>query len=271
MSLSVQPNPRVPFRVLHEDDALLVVEKPAGLVTQPGKGHARDSLLNGLFAVHGNLLQNLGAERDWGLLHRLDRDTSGVLVVALRPRAYDALRRQFEERQVRKTYWAITLGVPERRQATIQSAITEVTRGGQKRAELRHDGRPAVTAFRVLAISDSVANQTPMPVRRSRAPNQAAANEFALVEARPATGRLHQIRVHLASIDCPIAGDELYGRPSAALRGARLCLHAAEISFTHPAESRRLVVRSPLPDDLSAVLKRLGLLMPVANVSGAPS
>src|SRR5437870_3214775 len=109
---SVPPNALVPFTIQYEDDDLLVVEKPAGVVTQPGKGHARDALLNGLFERFGPRLQNLGAARDWGLLHRLDRDTSGLVVVALRPKAYDSLRAAFAARRVKKCYLAIVRGRP---------------------------------------------------------------------------------------------------------------------------------------------------------------
>src|SRR5882672_9343052 len=104
--LSVEPNESITFKVRYQDDDLLVVQKRAGLPTQPGKGHEADTLLNGLFARFGPLLQNLGAARDFGLLHRLDKDTSGLLIVALRPRAYDTLRDDFAARRIKKYYWA---------------------------------------------------------------------------------------------------------------------------------------------------------------------
>ena len=108
-SSSVEPNPRVTFRVCHEDEDLLVVEKPGRVVTQPGVGHQHDTLLNGLFASYADRLQNLGEARDFGLVHRLDRETSGLVVVALSPRAYDAMREQFAQRRVSKYYWAVHL------------------------------------------------------------------------------------------------------------------------------------------------------------------
>ena len=105
-NLSVEPNPRVTLRIAYRDDDLVVVEKPTGMPTQPGKGHTRDTLLNGLFGIEefGAKLQNLGRDRDFGLLHRLDRPTSGLLLVGLRPRAYDAMRDAFAKRQVKKFY-----------------------------------------------------------------------------------------------------------------------------------------------------------------------
>lgn len=239
---SVRPNPDVPFEVcLHEAD-FLVVNKPAGVVTEPGKKHRHDSLLNGLFAQFGNLLQNLGAVRQWGLLHRLDRDTSGLVVVALRARAYDHLRRQFEERQVKKIYWAVVAGVPNPSQGVIQKPIREVA-AGRKKAVLARGGKPAITAYRVLESAGSVS----------------------LVEARPKTGRLHQIRVHFAEMGCPVLGDAEYGTEVPAPKAARLCLHAAAISFIHPAEPRRVTVRAPMPKDLTGVCKRFGLTPPTGG------
>ncbi|MFO0972988.1 MAG: RluA family pseudouridine synthase [Phycisphaerae bacterium] len=236
---SIEPNEQIPFDIRHHDDDLLVVDKPAGVVSEPGKGHPRDSLLNGLFAHFGAALQNLGEERDWGLLHRLDRDTSGLLLVALRNRAYDRLREQFEERRVKKRYLALVAGVPAPRQGVIQKPVAEVL-GLRKRAVIRRDAAPAITAYKVLDATPAVS----------------------LIEARPATGRLHQIRVHMASIDCPVLGDDTYGRAARALRVPRLCLHAAGLSFVHPTANTRLTVDSPWPADLAGTLKRLGLHLP---------
>jgi 23S rRNA pseudouridine1911/1915/1917 synthase len=239
---SIRPNPDVPFEIRFRDDDLLVADKPAGVVSEPGKGHASDSILNGLFAHFAPQLQNLGESRDWGLLHRLDKDTSGLLLVALRARAYDALRVAFEARQVKKVYWALVAGVPQPRQAVIQKPIAEVV-GLRKHAAIRRDGQPAITAYRVLAVS----------------------NQASLIEARPATGRLHQIRVHMAEVGCPVLGDDVYGRAARSIRVPRLCLHAARLSFVHPGTQRRIEVASPWPDDLTATLRRLGLPAPVPS------
>src|SRR2546430_14979094 len=122
---TIEPNDRVTFKVRYEDDDLAVVDKPPGLVTQPGLGHERDTLLNGLFARYGPKLQNLGKARDFGLLHRLDRQASGLLLVGLRPAAYDALRKSFEERTIRKFYWAITKGRPRTESGVIKRPIIE--------------------------------------------------------------------------------------------------------------------------------------------------
>jgi len=237
---SIRPNPGVPFEIRFQDADLLVVEKPAGVVTEPGKGHANDSLLNGLFARFAAELQNMGEARDWGLLHRLDKDTSGLLLVGLRVRAYDALRAAFEARQIKKVYWAIVMGEPKPRQAVIQKAIVEVV-GVRKRAAIRRDGQPAITAYKVLVSGDRAS----------------------LIEARPATGRLEEIRMHMAEAGCPVLGDEVYGREARAIRVPRLCLHAAKLSFVHPGTQRRMEVTSPWPADLNATLRRLGMQAPV--------
>ncbi len=236
---SITPNPDVPFEIRHRDESLLVVDKPSGVVTEPGKGHSDDSLLNGLFGEFAGALQNMGEERDWGLLHRLDKDTSGLLLVGLRVKAYDALRASFEARQVKKVYWALVMGTPQPAQAVLQKPITEVV-GLRKRASLRQDGQQAITAYKVLQRGEKVS----------------------LIEARPATGRLHQIRVHMASIGCPVLGDEVYGASARAIRVPRLCLHAARLSFVHPEKQRRIEVGSSWPADLDATLKRFGFRKP---------
>lgn len=250
MDFSIRPNPSVPFTVRLSEDDFLVVDKPAGVVTQPGKKHEHDSLLNGLFVRYGRQLQNVGASRDWGLLHRLDRDTSGLVLVALRPRAWEHFLEQFKKRQVRKTYWAIVRGRPTPAQAVIQKPILEAT-GTRKRAVIHRDGQQAITAYRVL---------------QGRA-------EVSLIEARPKSGRLHQIRVHLAALGHPLLGDETYGRgdaPVAALpRAPRLCLHACALSFVHPNGEQRIEARSEWPDDLRGVLRKLGLEEPTfADATG---
>ena len=248
---SVSPNPHVPIDIRYQDEELLIVEKPAGVVTQPGKGHMRDSLMNGLFARFGNWLQNMGADRDWGLLHRLDRETSGLVLVALRPRAYESLRQAFAERRVRKRYYAIVLGAPRPSQGTIQQPILEVI-GQRKTAVVSRKGQPATTAYRVCGSSSG--GEPPIT----------------LLEARPATGRLHQIRVHCAAIGCPVLGDDLYGS-KAMPRVPRLCLHAAELRFTHPTARQPILATSPLPSDLRAVLRRFGLPEPADANSVGPA
>jgi 23S rRNA pseudouridine1911/1915/1917 synthase len=240
--LSVVPNPRITFRIEYQDDDLLVVDKPSGRVTQPGKGHDSDSLLNGIFAQFGARLQQLGAARDFGLLHRLDRDTSGLLIVALRAPAYDALRAAFENRRIAKFYWAVCAKAPDGQTGLIDRPLLETTprSGEMKLAKITRAGKPASTAYRVLA--------------RSR--------KAALIEARPLTGRLHQVRVHLESIGCPLLGDQVYAAPKYAAAAPRLMLHAHRLVFAHPITGATIDAHSPSPREMRGVCARLELPRP---------
>ena len=245
MNLSIPPNPDITFKIRHQDEDLLVVEKPARLVTQPGRGHEDDTLLNGLFAHFGQQLQNLGKARDFGLLHRLDRQTSGLLIVGLKPRAYDALRQAFADREIKKFYWAIAAKAPNKPSGVIKRPILE-TDDDQKLAKIAASGKPALTAYRVLQTATK------------------GEGRAALLECRPVTGRLHQVRIHLHSIGCPILGDELYAPKAKLFVSPRLALHAHRLVFKHPTSGEVVDVRSPWPKDLAGVLKRLGFEKPEA-------
>jgi len=250
MNLSIHPNPDITFKILHQDEDFLVVEKPARLVTQPGRGHEDDTLLNGLFAQFGQQLQNLGKARDFGLLHRLDRQTSGLLLVGLKPRAYDALRKAFGAREIKKFYWAIASRAPNKPSGVIRRPILE-TEDDKKLAKIASSGKPALTAYRILQMAKS------------------GEGRAALIECRPVTGRLHQVRIHLHSIGCPILGDELYAPKSKLFVSPRLALHAHRLIFKHPTTGETIDVQSPWPKDLSVVLKRLGFVKPGATESAA--
>lgn len=248
MQLSVPPNPRVPCRVVHTDPHFLVVEKPAGVVTQPGTDHTDDTLLNFAFAHHPRALQALGKARDYGLLHRLDRPTSGLVLVGLTPEGYDGLRAQFERRTIEKTYVALVHGAPRPPDGTVNDPIRETRRGGRKMAAVgphRH-AKPAVTRYRTLASGRGVT----------------------LLECTLETGRLHQIRAHMAHRRCPVVGDREYG-PRDALdkefaRATRkaIFLHAGALRFGHPVDDRRVTVRAALPPKLRAFLETRGLALP---------
>ncbi len=243
--LSIEANERVTFGVRYEDEHLVVVDKPAGVVTNPGVGHQHDTLLNGLFARYGDRLQNLGKARDFGLVHRLDRDTSGLVIIALTANAYDGLRAEFETRAVGKYYWAIVHKTPRETEGVIKRAIIEELKRkdkytSEKFARIARAGKPAVTAYRTLE-----------------------ANELgALIEARPVTGRLHQVRVHLASVGAGLLGDMVYSPNRVAGAHTRVALHAHRLVFEHPVTEETLDVRSPMPKDLKKVLGRLGLGVP---------
>ncbi|MGQ0626752.1 MAG: RluA family pseudouridine synthase [Phycisphaerales bacterium] len=249
--LSVTPSPDITFKLHHEDDDLIVIEKPSRVVTQPGKGHESDTLLNGLFARFGKQLQNVGGDRDFGLLHRLDRSTSGLLVVALRARAYDGLRRQFEGREVRKYYWAVCAKPPREQSGVVNKPILESTprTGEDKTARISSAGKQSVTAYRVLA-------------------HATRAGQAVVIEARPLTGRLHQVRVHLDAIGATVLGDNIYGSKALMYGAPRLALHAHRLVFVHPISGAPVDVRSAFPKDLRATLRHFGLPRPDLDEQG---
>ncbi len=243
----IQVNPRVTFSIRHQDDDLLVVEKPARVVTQPGVGHQHDTLLNGLYAHFGDQLKQLGSARDYGLVHRLERETSGLLVVALTSKGYDGMRALFEQREMSKYYWAICHKAPREPSGVIKKAIIDQLKRKDrytsiKYASISSAGKPAVTAYRVLASN----------------------NMGALIEARPITGRLHQVRVHLDLIGSAVLGDPQYGPQLVRKAAPRLALHAHRIAFDHPITGERIDIETRFPRDLKNTLNKLKLPSPDA-------
>lgn len=259
-NFSIEPNSRVTYAIRAMTPNVVVVDKPSGVATQPGIGHERSTLMSGLFARFGPQLQKIGKARDFGLLHRLDKDTSGLVVVALTIDAYDRLREAFEQREIKKFYWAIVLGGPNTERGVIKKPLLEhqgtptsdrrQRDGGRtlKLAKVSSAGKPAITAYRVLQAG-------------------AAAS---LVECRAVTGRLHQVRVHLAAIRCPILGDEYYGSSAARENAPRLALHAHRVVLPPLAEGEpQLDITSPFPKDLRKTLTKFGLTRP--DVGQTPS
>lgn len=240
----VRPNPDVAFNIVHADSDLLLVDKPAGLVTQPGLGHTQDTLLNGLFSKYGPQLKNLGVRRDWGLLHRLDKITSGLLLVGLMPAAYDALRDDFQNRRIEKEYLAIVQGTPDPAQGVIQARLKEI-HTGVKKVIVSRSGQEALSAYRTLAVS----------------------GRSALVAVNIKTGRLHQIRAHMMFLGTPLVGEDIYTlqeKPPAGKRtehkpAARIYLHSWRLGFKHPTEKKWREFVQPPPADFIAAAKRLGL------------
>ncbi|MGD1915493.1 MAG: RluA family pseudouridine synthase [Phycisphaerales bacterium] len=243
MNLSIEPNERIGVTVRYEDEHLLVVEKRARLATVPGKAHTSATLLNGLFAKYGTKLQNVGKQREFGMMHRLDKPTSGLLLVALSPESYDALADLFRKREIAKFYYAITRRPPAKLPTgAINRPILEEQKA-KKLARVASSGKPALTAYRLV-------EQTPAAT---------------LLECRAVTGRLHQVRVHLASIGCAILGDDLYANATIADAAGRLMLHAHGLVFTHPMTGAQIDTRAPLPRDFVAMLKRAGLSKPTVE------
>lgn len=224
----------LPLKVLYEDAAVVVIDKTAGMVVHAGAGHGRGTLVNALLHHFGTLSSVNGDLRP-GIVHRLDRETSGVLVVARTDRAHQALARQFHDREVEKIYLALVHGRMKRPQGRISSPISrDPIRRTRMTARLA-TGRAALTEYRVLEQFD----------------------KFSHLEVRLGTGRTHQIRVHLSSIGHPIAGDRLYGAPAAPRLIGRFFLHAHRLSFRSPLTGEPITVESPLPPELASFLDAL--------------
>jgi 23S rRNA pseudouridine1911/1915/1917 synthase len=231
----------LPFAILYEDEACVVVDKPAGMVTHPARGHYDDTLVNALLASGIALSGANGPERP-GILHRLDKDTSGILVVAKNDVAHAALARQFASRTVEKTYFALIWGSLPQSPVEVDAPVGRDPRR-RTRMAVTPGGKSAKTVFMTL---EPLAGGS-------------------LVEARPQTGRTHQIRVHLSHLGRPIVGDATYGGrrerslPPGPLRRTledldRFMLHASRLRFQSPHGAREVVVSSPLPPDFERVL-----------------
>jgi 23S rRNA pseudouridine1911/1915/1917 synthase len=230
----------IPLQILYEDEALLVIDKPPGMVVHPAPGHSTGTLVNALLALHPRLAQ-AGGDRP-GIVHRLDRDTSGLILVATSEKMQRALQRQFQSRQVHKAYLALLVGRIQPTWGRIEAAVGRDPRHRQRMA-IQPGGREAITEYHIL--------------ERFAQPVGPLAGDFTLVEAEPITGRTHQIRVHFASIGHPIAGDPVYGRRHKRLPLGRQFLHAHRLEFSHPATGQVMKLESPLPADLAELLALL--------------
>ncbi len=240
----------IPIEILYQDPDVVVVNKPPGLVVHPSPNQDENTLVHALL-FHLKDLSGIGGEERPGIVHRLDRDTSGVLLVAKTDRAHHQLSTQFKSRTIQKTYWAIVRGEPLAAEGRLDLPIGR-SYYHRKKMMVRADrgSREAVTDYRVLESFDG----------------------YALVEVQPKTGRTHQIRVHMAKIRLPVACDSLYGKEKRILhseitRGprealeepviARQALHARSIEFVHPVGGERLRFEAPLPADMARLLDDL--------------
>ncbi len=244
-AVGVEPEADVSFTVVHADEAIIVVDKPAGLVVHPGAGHARGTLIGGLLSRFPDLatLAEDGAENRPGIVHRLDKGTSGLLVVARTAAARQSLVAQLASRTAERRYLTLVWGSPEASEGLIDAPIRRAD-SDPTRMAVRVGGKEARTRYRVE--------------RRFSAPVPAT-----LLECRLETGRTHQIRVHLSAIGLPVVGDVRYRRqgrwPPGLPRMApdRVWLHAAELGFDHPTTGERQIFTSPLPGDLTRLLAHL--------------
>jgi 23S rRNA pseudouridine1911/1915/1917 synthase len=223
----------IPLDIIYHDDQLVVVNKPPGMVVHPATGHPTGTLVNALLARFEQLARVGGRHRP-GIVHRLDKDTSGLVVVALTEGARLHIKHQFQERTVRKVYIALTAGVVSPPHGIIAAPIGRDPRNRKKMAVLP-DGREAITEFHTLEVLGS----------------------HTLIQALPKTGRTHQIRVHLAFLGYPLAGDTTYGRKRESLPLDRQFLHAYELTFTLPSTKEEKTFTAPIPPDLGQVLRSL--------------
>lgn len=234
----------IPLNILFEDNDVLVLNKPAGLVVHPAAGHRNDTLINALIAHQKTLSPGSSPFRP-GLVHRIDKDTSGLLVLAKNEKTHHSLAKQFLRKTVHRIYWAIVFGRPKESSGTITSYISRSPNDRKKfMATQEPVGKHAITHYKVLQSSDVMS----------------------LIELKLETGRTHQIRVHMSSIAHPIVGDDTYGGKKRAnslssqslkkliLEMPRFALHAKELGFTHPVLQERLSFDSPWPEDLKELL-----------------
>lgn len=234
----------IPLSIVFEDEHLIVVDKPAGLVVHPAAGNLDGTLVNALLHHCRGQLSGIGGVARPGIVHRIDKDTSGLLVVAKSDAAHEGLARQFADHSIERAYLAITAGVPSPLAGTVRGNIGRSDSNRKKMALVGDSrGKHAVTHYRVLE----------------------ALGDAALVECRLETGRTHQVRVHLASIGHALLGDPVYGRTPSRLRATlhklgfqRQALHAAVLGFIHPISGTALRFERPAPLDMRELLRELG-------------
>ena len=226
----------IPLDVVYEDGDVIVVNKPVGLVVHPAPGHPDGTLVNALLYHCGTSLSGINGELRPGIVHRIDRDTSGLIIAAKNDRAHLSLAAQLQDHSLFRLYHAVAAGGFREDSGTVSAPIAR-HRTDRKRMAVVPDGREAVTHWQVVDSQKGLTHLT----------------------CRLETGRTHQIRVHLAHLGHPLLGDTVYGgkKPVPGLAGQ--CLHAAQLTFTHPSTGERLTVEAPLPDWFTAVLNRYGL------------
>jgi len=235
----------IPLNIVFEDDHLLVIDKPAGLVVHPAAGNFDGTLVNALLHHCTGKLSGIGGVARPGIVHRIDKDTSGLLVVAKTDVAHEGLAKQFAAHSIGRRYLAIVNGVPKASHGTVDAALARSSANRKKIAIVESGrGKRAITHWKRLEILE----------------------DAALVECRLETGRTHQVRVHMASIGHPLIGDPVYGRSGRThgkilkeLQFQRQALHAAALEFVHPATKRRRSFSSPMPPDMQELFNALGV------------
>ena len=224
----------IPIEILYEDNDIIVVNKPKGLVVHPANGNPDGTLVNAIMAICKGTLSGIGGELRPGIVHRLDKDTSGVLIVAKNDIAHVKMSEQIKKHEVEKTYIALVKGIVKENQATINMPIGRSTKDRKKMAVTKN-GKQAITHFKVLK-------------RYSK---------YTLLEIKIETGRTHQIRVHMAEIGYPVVGDAVYsnGKNEFGIEGQML--HAYKLEFMHPITNKHMELTAPLPQYFEEILKKL--------------
>lgn len=225
----------IPLDIIYEDDNLLVVNKPAGMVVHPAAGHASGTLVHAALA-HSPDMEGIGGEIRPGIVHRLDKDTSGLILLAKNDRTHLHLAAQFRDRKVHKTYLALVDGSPPTPSGRVEAAIGRNPKDRKQMAVVASgQGRPAVSEYHTLETF----------------------RQHAFLEVHPITGRTHQIRLHLRFIGCPVSGDRMYGRQKASIPLERHFLHAAHLRLRLAREAEERTFSAPLPAELEEALLRL--------------
>lgn len=224
----------IPLEILYEDNDIVVVNKPKGMVVHPAVGNLEGTLVNAIMAICKESLSGIGGEIRPGIVHRLDKDTSGVIVIAKNDKSHIDLSNQIKQHEVEKVYWALVRGVVKENEATISMPIGRSTKDRKKMAVTKN-GKEAVTHFKVLK---RYSNCT-------------------LLEVKIETGRTHQIRVHLAQIGYPVIGDMIYSSGKNKWGIVGQCLHAKSLKFRHPTTHEEMWIQAELPDYFKNVLKEL--------------
>lgn len=251
---SIDPIPiaeDIPLVILYEDKDLLVIDKPAGMVVHPAPGHRKSTLVNALLAHCKESLSGIGGVKRPGIVHRLDKETSGLMVVAKNDLAHQGLSAQFADRTLSRAYLAFVWGVPHPKEGTIEGNIGRSPHNRQKMAVLARGGKSAVTRYKV---------------KKSFHSNGDLSQSISIIQCNLETGRTHQIRAHMAHQGHPLIGDPVYGRvpkrarknfDTAIVEFPRQALHAFELKFVHPRTGEAMTFNAPLPEDMEELKQYL--------------
>lgn len=224
----------IPLEVLYEDNDIIVVNKPKGMVVHPANGNPDGTLVNAIMAICKDSLSGIGGEIRPGIVHRLDKNTSGAIIIAKNDKAHIALSNQLKNHEIKKTYIALVRGIVKENNATINMPIAR-SKNDRKKMAVDKNGKEAITHFKVLKRFD----------------------KCTLLEVNIETGRTHQIRVHLSHIGYPIIGDDVYSNGKNRWNVKGQCLHAKSLDFKHPITGKQIHIEAPLPKYFTDILKEL--------------